>query len=538
MKNWKKATAAVLCGVVAAGLCGCGNGGQDAKDHVAINKTGYPIVDEKLTIKVMAPNWNNTKEYNQKSLVQDLEKKTNIHVEWQYFTGDASEKLSLAFASKENIPDAFLMSDMPSNTIDKYGKDGLIIPVENLIEQYAPNINSAMNEDIDAKKMATSRDGHMYAVPSLYRSPAEKIRGVTIINKKWLAELGLDVPATTDEFYEVLKAFKGKDLNGNGEEDEIPLLLYWDNNTSGVASLFGSWGVSSAYTGSGGSAEAGPFFVKNGKVVVSNMQEEYKEAVKYFHKLYSEGLINKDAFTGERTNVEARQKADPSVAGATNIWSIASAGTRDKSIETYTLVPPLRGPNGEQNVFKPVFGVFANNYISGNTDAPEAIIRWMDTTADPDTSYEWNVGPIGRNLDKRDGKYIKIPTPEGKDSVWAGEENFQFPVMGLTERWFTQNVDFTGTPSDQYKIDNNESYLPFASMMTVEHLKYNEEQRKTLEAVLPQIIDYSKQKEAEWITNGSIDEEWDAHIKQLESMKISEVQKIMQDAQNYWDSID
>ena len=110
--------------------------------------------------------------------------------------------------------------------------------------------------------------------------------------------------------------------------------------------------------------------------------------------------------------------------------------------------------------------------------------------------------------------------------------------MGLTERWFTQNVDFTGTPSDQYKIDNNESYLPFASMMTVEHLKYNEEQRKTLEAVLPQIIDYSKQKEAEWITNGSIDEEWDAHIKQLESMKISEVQKIMQDAQNYWDSID
>lgn len=190
MKNWKRATAVALCGVMAAGLCGCGGTEKKEKEHVAINETGYPIVNEKLNIKVMAPNWNSTKEYNEKSLVQDLEKKTNIHVEWQYFTGDASEKLSLAFASKENIPDAFLMADMPANTIDKYGKDGLIIPVENLIEEYAPNISSAMNEDKDAKKMATSRDGHMYAVPSLYRSPAEKIRGVTIINKVWLDKLG------------------------------------------------------------------------------------------------------------------------------------------------------------------------------------------------------------------------------------------------------------------------------------------------------------------------------------------------------------
>ena len=42
--------------------------------------------------------------------------------------------------------------------------------------------------------------------------------------------------------------------------------------------------------------------------------------------------------------------------------------------------------------------------------------------------------------------------------------------------------------------------MPYASMMTVEHLHYTEEQRKTLEAVLPQIVDYSKQKEAEWVT--------------------------------------
>ena len=43
------------------------------------------------------------------------------------------------------------------------------------------------------------------------------------INKEWLDKLGLAVPTTTDELYNVLKAFKTQDPNGNGKADEIPL---------------------------------------------------------------------------------------------------------------------------------------------------------------------------------------------------------------------------------------------------------------------------------------------------------------------------
>ena len=32
------------------------------------------------------------------------------------------------------------------------------------------------------------------------------------------------MPTTTEEFYEVLKAFKTQDPNGNGKADEIPLI--------------------------------------------------------------------------------------------------------------------------------------------------------------------------------------------------------------------------------------------------------------------------------------------------------------------------
>lgn len=540
-KQFKKAAAVLTAVTLVAGLAACG-GSETANapaEETGVNDTGFPIVNEKITIKVMAPNWDNSRDYNEKKVIQQYEEKTNIHVEWTYFTGDASEKLSLAFAARDNMPDAFLMADLPTSTVDKYGADGVILPVEDLIEQYAPNIKAAIDEDTDGRKLATAADGHMYAVPSLYRSPAEQIRGIQFINKQWLDKLGLAVPTTTDEYYNVLKAFKEQDPNGNGEADEIPLLMKWDSNMDGIASLFGSWGVSSAYTGAGGSCEAGPFFIKGGKVVVSNMQEEYKEAVKYFNKLYTEGLINVDTFTGEAKAIEAKAKTEPYSVGSYVGWSPTKAGVFSETVNVYTAIPPLKGPTGEQNVFKPVYGVFANNYISATSKHPKAVIRWMDGTADPDVSYEWNSGMVGEAIEKVDGKWRKLPIPEGEDAAtFRGKEVYNFPVMGVTTRWFKETVNLADDPQTAQRIQDTELYMPYASMMTVEHLHYTEEQRKTLEAVLPQIVDYSKQKEAEWVTNGNIDEEWDAHIQQLKNMNIDEVQKIMQEASDYWDSIE
>lgn len=44
------------------------------------------------------------------------------------------------------------------------------------------------------------------------------------IYKPWLEKLNLSEPKTLDEFYNVLKAFKEKDPNGNGLADEIPFI--------------------------------------------------------------------------------------------------------------------------------------------------------------------------------------------------------------------------------------------------------------------------------------------------------------------------
>ena len=60
--------------------------------------------------------------------------------------------------------------------------------------------------------------------------------GPMLIYKPWLDQLGLEMPTTTDEFHEVLRAFKAAgDLNGNGIDDEIPYALCFDSEETLVA---------------------------------------------------------------------------------------------------------------------------------------------------------------------------------------------------------------------------------------------------------------------------------------------------------------
>ena len=534
----KKWMACIMALAMAAGITACGgNGNQQGK--IEINKTGYPIVNEKATIKVMAPDWWNAGDYNNKKVIQELEQKTNVHVEWQTFSGDAKEKISLAFASGENIPDAFLMADMSSAVVDQYGEDGLIIPVESLIDKYAPNIKNAMAEFPTGKKAATAADGHMYVVPSIYPNPSEQIRGIPYINTKALQKIGKEMPTTTEELYEVLKALKGSDWNENGEDDEIPMVLYWDNNLTGISSMFGPWGVSSAFTGAGGSCDAGPFFVKNGTVVVSNMQESYREAIRYFHMLYSEGLINADTFTGDSNAINAKANSGQ-IAGVkfTSTFTYPDENVSPDEV-TYQALPLLQGPNGEKNIFAPVYGVFTNNYISANCKNPELVMRWMDATADPETSYSMTQGGIGYTIERgENGKFVQKPIPDGYiRNEWRVKESYIFPVMGITPSWLEANVDFNNEPDIKGKVQAIEPMLPYANMMTVEHLRYTAEERTVLSTYLTQIVDYSKQKEAEWITNGKIDEEWENHLDQMEKMNVQEVLSIMQKAVERWENI-
>src|SRR5690606_22923264 len=151
------------------------------------------------------------------------EEMTGIKIDWdEYTAADIEEKRNLALAS-DQLPDIFFRTIMPDNNIDMYGRDGSFIRLNELIDQYAPNIKKLLDEKPGIRKAISRSDGRIYSLPNLVDAPSIQVNSKLFINQEWLEATNQRMPTTTDELYEVLKGFREGDPNKNQQMDEIPL---------------------------------------------------------------------------------------------------------------------------------------------------------------------------------------------------------------------------------------------------------------------------------------------------------------------------
>src|SRR5699024_11067662 len=176
-----------------------------------------PIVDKKITLDFFAgkapathEDWNDVLIYNE---YEDI---SNIDINWEMVPFDSlSEKLNLAL-SGGSLPDAFHRANISSQDLLKYGEQGTLVPLNDLIDEYAPNFKAILEEYPELEKSITLLDGNIYSFPLVVDPDFVSYRlGTTPwINEEWLEELGMDMPKTTDEFYEYLKSAKNAEMGG------------------------------------------------------------------------------------------------------------------------------------------------------------------------------------------------------------------------------------------------------------------------------------------------------------------------------------
>ena len=199
------------------------------------------------------------------------------------------------FASNE-LPDAFYRSGLSPLEATRYGAAGQLIPLEDLIDEYAPNLKRLMEQYPEIRAGITTPEGHIYAIPGIVTLGAART-DKKWINKAWLDKLNLDIPETTDELYEVLKAFRDGDPNGNGENDEIPMTarvgIVVVNMMSGSFGLDQQLGYN--------------INIEDGKVHIWMGSERNKEMLMYLNKLYEERLLDQDLFSHKEAEYLAKQ---------------------------------------------------------------------------------------------------------------------------------------------------------------------------------------------------------------------------------------
>ncbi len=83
-----------------------------------------------------------------------VEKKFNMKINWVLApSSDTSTKAALLLASGK-YPDAFFDPGIPLASILKYGQEGVVVPLDKLINQFAPNVAAGMKANPTAREAA------------------------------------------------------------------------------------------------------------------------------------------------------------------------------------------------------------------------------------------------------------------------------------------------------------------------------------------------------------------------------------------------
>ena len=411
----KKAVALVLAAAMCVtSLAGCGSSTASTTENASgevseavvdesgkvdgvMYKVGLPLVDEgTYGFSIFC---DDSKEKPEYYMLDEFKKQTNVDVEMRIFPYEtATERLNLDLNSGDyaDVVGGWTLSD---SMILTYGvNQGVFIPLEDYFAEYCPRITEILDLPGVREEM-TAPDGHIYAIP--YVCDDTKVGYSPYINGRWLKNVGMDIPTTTEEFEAVLKAFKEQDANGNGDpNDEIPFSA--DPNNKHIESMTGWFGLPMGKSGIG---------ILDDEVVFAGASSTYREFLSWFNSLYEQGLIDLEIFTQDSSTWEGKGNRDlygVSIAYGSGEFSGIVLEGGEKS--EFDVLPVLNTDKGgmwmrDTNGFS-VYRTQA--VITDNAEHPEVICRWFDNAFQLENGIGCNRGPVGTVVFKEDDSYRAI----------------------------------------------------------------------------------------------------------------------------------
>ncbi|MCK4515649.1 MAG: extracellular solute-binding protein, partial [Spirochaetaceae bacterium] len=304
-----------------------------------------PIVEEQVTVTIMAERHAQITSMSDNYATRYMEDQTNVHIEWlDTPMAEFDEKLNLVLASGE-YPDAIMDFNVAADLVVRYGSEGIFVPLNDLIQEHSPNLLEMFEQIPMLRDLITAPDGNIYGFPAVNDNFNGMFRSKMWINSSWLETLGLAMPSTTEEFYDVLRAFKDNDPNGNGIQDEIPLSAMTNYDYMRVPSFlmnaFVYWNASGPVKG---------LMIENGQMAFAPVTDAWREGLRYYHRLYNEELLDPAAFTQKRPELaQLGENPDDMILGAapSNWWGkIVQSKGESGRYRFYDSVPPLTGPEG------------------------------------------------------------------------------------------------------------------------------------------------------------------------------------------------
>lgn len=512
-KRWIASSVIVLASTIVLGACGSKN--TVSSPDYELKKVSFPLKD-KVTLKFMTSSSTLApKDPNQKLILKRLEKETGVKIEWTNYQSDFAEKRNLDISSGD-LPDAIHNDGASDVELMSWAKQGVIVPVEDLIKKYMPNLQKVLDEKPEYKSMITAPDGHIYSFPWIEelgegKESIHSVNDMAWINKAWLDKLGLKMPQTTDELVKVLEAFKTQDPNGNGKADEIPMSFINKPGNEDFKVLFGSFGE--------GDNDDHLIVSNDNKVDFTADNDSYKEGVAFMRSLQEKGLIDSEAFEQDWNTYIAKGGED--LYGVYFTWD---KNNISKNKSDYEVLPVLAGPNGQKNVTRTNNVGFSRDrmVITSANKNLELTAKWIDQQYAPLQSVQNNWGTYGDKKQQnifafdKNQKMLKHLPLEGTAPTEIRQKTEVGGPLAILDSYYGK---VTTMPDDaKWRLDIlKENYVPYMKNESIyPKIFMKEKDLDKVAQIEADMNDYIARKRAEWITKGGIDKEWESYKKELE----------------------
>lgn len=453
---------------------------------------------------------------------------------------DFRSKLNVMVAGGEDLGD-ILYTDggIDKSTILTFADAGAFEDLAPYFEKYDTNLERVSEEiGLDLVAAVTSSSGEIWGYPVYYPEDNNMTKNRAWINQTWLDNLGLKMPTTPDELYNVLVAFRDQDANGNGDpNDEIPMLgstKVWSGNpTVYLISTFLQWD------------DVEMLNIKDGVITAAYANDLYRDALRYINKLVKERLLVEDSFIITDGQYREYLSTEIPTVGVHFYTHLGYLGPTDANKNQYQYLPYLFGPDGKQHISFQPFDTSARQswFIPKDSKDPDAAFKLIDWLFSTEAYIRSRFGVEGVHYDA-------VTDP---DTLALLKSNHEFAILeypvgwGETNNmsWQTNMGYFTGSNyMCQWNGDPNYYFykrvLAVNDMLSkapkpgeyVPGLTYTMDEVDEYNELRNNIFTYWQQSQTRFILGEmDIEKDWDKYISVLENdLHLSDYLKLVQTA--------
>lgn len=399
------------------GACGgtekkTGDSGTNIVDSSGLEKTGEEKEQEVITLTVGSCIEDGVSGIQNDSVVNEIEKKFAIKIDWMQINDRTEEKVQAMIAANDLLDIMYI--HFPERHINNLVNGKLIKPLDELVGEYGSNLSS--DPDLKVRmwfaRKYNSPDGKLYVIRT--GGGSEDVYNRPLVGNyiRWDAYKLAGKPEITthDELLEVLAEMQ-KAMPTTEDGKKIYGMGAWFGEGIGWGDWpFATIPFSRGYYGAGQSRYTRGYDIEGMKMMptcqITDPGSVYWDTIKWLYKAKQMGILDPDSFTQKADQYEAKLKEGRYLWTFPN-WLVRGANDAFRDTEMgedvgFVVVPPL--DNTDKLILRYSSGAGARAHvIAESCEYPEKAMQLLDFVSSKEGSRLLNSGIQGENWDIIDG---------------------------------------------------------------------------------------------------------------------------------------